>query len=482
MTFTGIFTISLYALNFLFALFVVFISRKSPSSAWAWLFVLFFIPIVGFVFYLLFGRNLRKKNFVRWMTINQNESLPVFKEQQKKIDENTYEFPNAVTKEHQQLIQMNVDYNQALLSAHNEVEIFSEGMDKFTALIKDIEQAKQSIHMQYYIFKMDKVGRSIYDALVLKAQQGVEVKVIYDDLGSRKLMKKHFQELIDAGGEVEAFFSSYFTLLNPRINFRNHRKLVILDGQIGYIGGFNVGEEYAGLDEKIGYWRDTHLKIQGHSVYSMQAHFIFDWHQARNEMLEQTDMKYFPSFHVENLLPVQIVSSGPDTEYESIKNSYIRMILSAKRYIYIQSPYFVPDEAFLHAIQIAASSGVDVRIMTPAVTDHPFVYGANSAYGGEMLRHGGRIFRYEKGFLHAKMMVIDDEITMIGTANIDVRSFSLNFEINAILFDEALTIKCRTLFEQDQQNSFEMTPALYEQRSNWTKVREAVSRLISPIL
>ncbi|MEG0384294.1 cardiolipin synthase [Solibacillus cecembensis] len=482
MTFTGIFTISLYALNFLFALFVVFISRKSPSSAWAWLFVLFFIPIVGFVFYLLFGRNLRKKNFVRWMTINQNESLPVFKEQQKKIDENTYEFPNAVTKEHQQLIQMNVDYNQALLSAHNEVEIFSEGKDKFTALIKDIEQAKQSIHMQYYIFKMDKVGRSIYDALVLKAQQGVEVKVIYDDLGSRKLMKKHFQELIDAGGEVEAFFSSYFTLLNPRINFRNHRKLVILDGQIGYIGGFNVGEEYAGLDEKIGYWRDTHLKIQGHSVYSMQAHFIFDWHQARNEMLEQTDMKYFPSFHVENLLPVQIVSSGPDTEYESIKNSYIRMILSAKRYIYIQSPYFVPDEAFLHAIQIAASSGVDVRIMTPAVTDHPFVYGANSAYGGEMLRHGGRIFRYEKGFLHAKMMVIDDEITMIGTANIDVRSFSLNFEINAILFDEALTIKCRTLFEQDQQNSFEMTPALYEQRSNWTKVREAVSRLISPIL
>ncbi len=482
MTFTGIFTISLYALNFLFALFVVFISRKSPSSAWAWLFVLFFIPIVGFVFYLLFGRNLRKKNFVRWMTINQNESLPVFKEQQKKIDENTYEFPNAVTKEHQQLIQMNVDYNQALLSAHNEVEIFSEGKDKFTALIKDIEQAKQSIHMQYYIFKMDKVGRSIYDALVLKAQQGVEVKVIYDDLGSRKLMKKHFQELIDAGGEVEAFFSSYFTLLNPRINFRNHRKLVILDGQIGYIGGFNVGEEYAGLDEKIGYWRDTHLKIQGHSVYSMQAHFIFDWHQARNEMLEQTDMTYFPSFHVENLLPVQIVSSGPDTEYESIKNSYIRMILSAKRYIYIQSPYFVPDEAFLHAIQIAASSGVDVRIMTPAVTDHPFVYGANSAYGGEMLRHGGRIFRYEKGFLHAKMMVIDDEITMIGTANIDVRSFSLNFEINAILFDEALTIKCRTLFEQDQQNSFEMTPALYEQRSNWTKVREAVSRLISPIL
>ncbi|MEG0470984.1 MAG: cardiolipin synthase [Solibacillus sp.] len=482
MTFIGFVTISLYALNFFFALFVVFISRKSPSSAWAWLLILFFIPIVGFILYLLFGRNLRKKHFVRWMTFNQNETLPVFDEQMEQLHAKAFEFPNSVTKEHQQLIQMNVDYNQALLSTHNEVDILSEGKGKFDALIKDIEQAKESIHMQYYIFKMDQIGKSIYDALVLKAQQGVEVKVIYDDLGSRKLEKKHFQELIDAGGEVEAFFSSYFTLLNPRINFRNHRKLVIIDGQIGYIGGFNVGEEYACLNEKIGYWRDTHLKIKGHSVYSMQAHFIFDWHQARNEMLEEVDIKYFPSFEVDNLLPVQIVSSGPDTECESIKNSYIRMILSAKRYIYIQSPYFVPDEAFLHAIQIAASSGVDVRIMTPAVTDHPFVYGANSAYGGEMLKFGGRIFRYEKGFLHAKMMVIDDEISTIGTANIDVRSFSLNFEINAILFDEEFAKKCRILFEKDQQNSFEMTSDRYENRDNWTKVREAVSRLISPIL
>lgn len=482
MTITSVLTIIVYVLNVLFALFVIFISRKSPSSAWAWLFVLFFLPIVGFIFYLLLGRNLQKKHFVRWLTVKKNEKAEIFQEQHTTLQDGTYEFPNDITKRHQALIKMNVDYNHALLSTKNDVRILSEGKVKFQAVIDDILQAKEHIHLQYYIFKMDDVGRSIYTALVQKAKEGVEVRVIYDDLGSRKLKKKHFKELIAAGGDVVAFFSSYLKVLNPRVNFRNHRKLVIIDGKVGYIGGFNVGNEYACLDETIGYWRDLHLRIEGHSVYSMQAHFLFDWHQAKNDEFESDEENYFPSFDVDSMIPVQIVSSGPDTEHESIKNSYIRMILSAKRYVYIQSPYFVPDEAFLHAIQIAASSGVDVRIMTPAVTDHPFVYGANSAYGGDLLAVGGRVFRYEKGFLHAKMIVIDDEVATIGTANIDVRSFSLNFEINAVMFDADIAKQCRALFEADEKVSFEMTEERYENRSNWTKLREAVSRLLSPIL
>ncbi|MEK4628869.1 cardiolipin synthase [Solibacillus sp. FSL R7-0682] len=482
MTFTGFMTITLYILNIIFALVVIFFSRKSASSTWAWLFVLFFLPIVGFILYLLIGRNLQTKHFVRWMTVNQEETAEIFREQQTLLHEGRFAFPNAISKKHAALIQMNVDYNHALLSSKNDVKILTEGKEKFKSVIEDIERAQHHIHIQYYIYKMDDVGRSIYNALVKKAREGVEVKMIYDDLGSRKLQKKHLKELIDAGGQVEAFFSSYFTLLNPRINFRNHRKLVIIDGQIGYIGGFNVGNEYACLDENFGYWRDTHLRIEGNSVYSMQAHFLFDWHQARSDAFNSDEEKYFPSFEIEPVIPVQIVSSGPDTDTESIKNSYIRMILSAKKYVYIQSPYFVPDEPFLHAIQIAASSGVDVRIMTPAKTDHPFVFGANSAYGGDLLSYGGRVFRYEKGFLHSKMMVVDDELAMIGTANIDVRSFSLNFEINAIVFEEAIAIQCRELFELDQQESFEMTEERYAQRSNWTKIREAVSRLLSPIL
>lgn len=482
MTWIGIVTSSVYILNIILALVVIFIGRKSPSSTWAWLFVLFFLPIFGFLLYILLGRNLQKKHFVRWLMVHEVEALAVFKEQQTALHEDRFEFPNEITKNYAPLIQMNLDYNHALLSTKNDVKIYADGKEKFRAVIEDIEKATHHIHVQYYIFKMDDVGKRIYNALIKKAQEGVEVKVIYDDLGSRKLKKKHFKELIAAGGQVEAFFSSFFTLLNPRINFRNHRKLVIIDGKIGYIGGFNVGNEYACLDETIGYWRDTHLRIEGHSVYGMQSHFLFDWHQARNEETVKDEETYFPSFDVDSTTPVQIVSSGPDSDYESIKNSYIRMILSAKKYVYIQSPYFVPDEAFFHAIQIAASSGVDVRIMTPAVTDHPFVYGANSAYGGELLESGGRVFRYEKGFLHAKMIVIDDEIAMIGTANIDVRSFSLNFEINAILYDEKIAIECRELFEADEKVSFEMTEERYEKRGNWTKVREAVSRLLSPIL
>lgn len=418
MTLSSVLTISLYVLNVVFALVVIFISRKSASSTWAWLFVLFFLPIAGFILYLLLGRNLQKKHFIRWNTVHQEETVQYFKEQQQKLHTGTFEFPNVISKKYAQLIQMNLDYNHALLSSRNNVAIYTEGSDKFRALLEDIANATEHIHVQYYIFKMDSVGKSLYDALVKKAREGVEVKVIYDDLGSRKLKKKDFSALLAAGGEVEAFFSSYFTLLNPRINFRNHRKLVIIDGKIGYIGGFNVGDEYCCLDEKIGYWRDTHLRIVGHSVYSMQPHFLFDWHQA------------------------------------GAKDFYL----------------------------IAASSGVDVRIMTPAKTDHPFVYGANSAYGGDLLKVGGQLFRYQKGFLHAKMMVVDDEIVTIGTANIDVRSFSLNFEINAIIYDETIAKQCREQFEADVQDSFEVTPERYENRSLWTKVREAVSRLLSPIL
>lgn len=475
-------TISIYALNLLFALIVIFVSRKTASSTWAWLFVLFFLPIIGFVLYLLLGRNLQKKHFVRWHTVHQQETLDIFKAQQQAFKDNRYDFPNAITEQHAQLIQMNLNYNHALLSTQNDVLLLTDGVEKFDTLVHDILAAKEHIHVQYYIFKMDTVGSRLYAALLQKAREGVEVRVIYDDLGSRKLTKKDFHELIAAGGEVEAFFSSYFKLLNPRINFRNHRKLVIIDGRIGYIGGFNVGDEYISLG-KAGYWRDTHLRIEGHSVYSMQAHFLFDWHQARNESFTaHNEEKYFPKFNMDATTPVQVVSSGPDTDFESIKDSYIRMILSAKKYVYIESPYFVPDEAFFSALTIASASGVDVRVITPAVPDHPFIYGANSAYGGSLLEHGGRVFRYEKGFLHAKMMVVDDELVTIGTTNIDVRSFSLNFEINAIIFDADFAILCRQAFEQDEAASFELTRERYDARPLWTKVREAVSRLLSPIL
>lgn len=473
----------IYVLNLVFSGFVIFNRRKSPTSTWAWLLLLFFLPILGFILYILVGRNLQKNKFVRWQAIHGEQIQSIFQQQLHMIQQKNYTFPNAITDKNAQLIHMNLVNNHAFFSAANEVKLFTDGNEKFAAVIDDILAAKHHIHVQYYIYKMDEVGTAIYEALVKKAKEGVKVRVIYDDLGSRKLRNKHFRELIDAGGEVAAFFPSFVKILNPRINFRNHRKLVIVDGVVGYIGGFNVGKEYASLDEKIGYWHDIHLRIVGESIYSIQAHFLFDWQQANGQQhATYNDAIYFPPQHVTDILPIQIVSSGPDTDFESIKDSYIRMILSAKKYVYIESPYFVPDDAFLSALTIAASSGVDVRVITPAQPDHPFVYGANSAYGGDLLHYGGRVFRYEKGFLHGKMMVVDDELVTIGTTNIDVRSFSLNFEINAILFDKDFAVQCRQLFEHNISLSREITNDIYEKRPLWTKIREAFSRLLAPLL
>lgn len=482
MTITSIATIAIYIINFLLAFVMIFISRKSAPATWAWLLVLFFIPIVGFILFMILGRDLQLKSFIGWRVLKQVETFEPYTKQREALRDGSFEFPNDVSQDYAPLIRMNIEMNYAFLTQHNETQLFSIGQDKFAALLQDIEQAKHHIHIQYYIIKLDVIGESIYRALIQKAQQGVIVRVLFDDLGSRKLKVRDFQELIDAGGEVCAFFPAFLSMINPRLNCRNHRKVVVIDGEIGYIGGFNIAKEYVGLDESFGFWRDLHVRIKGEAVHALQLHFLFDWYQAMNIHYVEMNPAYFPEPTVENVLPVQIVSSGPDTKFDSIKESYIRIIMSAKKYIYIQTPYFIPDEAFLKALQIAASSGVDVRVMTPAKTDHPFIYGGNSAFGGDLLKYGGRIFRYEKGFLHTKMMVIDDEICTIGTTNLDVRSFSLNFELNGIFFDRDLAITCRDLYLEDEGDSFEMTKARYTNRRKWTKVREGFSRLIAPIL
>lgn len=482
MTMISFLTIIVYLINFLLAFAVIVISRKSASATWAWIFVLFFIPIFGFILFMILGRELQLKSFISWRVLKQAETFEPYTKQRDALREGTFEFPNEVAQNYTNLVHMNVEMNYALLTNRNETQLFAIGQDKFKSLLHDIEQAKHHIHIQYYIFKLDVIGEEIYKVLIKKAQQGVKVRVLFDDLGSRKLKVRDFQELIDAGGEVCAFFPAFLSMINPRLNCRNHRKVVVIDGEIGYIGGFNIGKEYAGLDEGFGFWRDLHVRIKGEAVHHLQLHFLFDWYQAMNIHYVEMHSAYFPESKVENVLPIQIVSSGPDTEFESIKESYIRLIMSAKKYIYIQTPYFIPDDAFLKSLQIVASSGIDVRVMTPAKPDHPFIYGGNSAFGGDLLKYGGRIFRYEKGFLHTKMMVIDDEICTIGTTNLDIRSFSLNFELNGIFFDREMAITCRELYLEDEGHSFEMTKERYAKRRKWTKVREGFSRLIAPIL
>ena len=479
---TSVLALLIAMLNILFAMTIIFLERKDASSTWAWILVLFFLPVVGFILYLLLGRQLRKKHLFRWEGRKDIGIEKLISYQITALKEGKLDFREEQIEHFKELVYMNLATNNAVLTQDNAVQIFDDGSDKFEALIKDILMAKDHIHIQYYIFKLDNLGKRILNVLIKKAKQGVKVRILYDEMGSRGVKKRQFKELLDAGGEVEVFFPSILPLINPRLNFRNHRKIGVIDGRIGYIGGFNVGDEYLGLKSKFGYWRDTHLRIEGSAVHPLQTRFLLDWNQASNHHRISYSERYFPAIPQKGDTAMQIVSSGPDTDYAGIKNGYIKMIMSAKKYIYIQSPYFIPDDTFLDAVQIAALSGIDVRIMIPNKPDHPFVYWATYCYAGQLLNAGAKIYHYDKGFIHAKMIVIDDEISTVGTANIDVRSFSLNFEINAFIYDRDISHSLAEIFEKDILDCTELTIEAYENRSLSVKFKESISRLLSPIL
>ncbi|KIL52387.1 phospholipase D [Jeotgalibacillus alimentarius] len=478
----SIFVGFIFILNFFFAGILIFLERKDASATWAWLMVLFFIPIAGFALYLLLGRSLRKKHLFNWEGRMRVGIEQLIRYQIDAIHERKFHFKSEETEKMRDLIYMQLVNNAAVLTQDNQVDILIDGRKKFKALFDDIEDAKDHIHIQTYILRKDNLGRELYQLLVKKAKQGVKVRVLYDDMGSRGMTKSYFRELRAAGGEVEAFFPSKVPVINPRLNYRNHRKISIVDGRVGYIGGFNIGDEYLGLDKRFGYWRDTHLRIEGSSVHPLQTRFILDWNQASHRYdIEYSDV-YFPPIPQKGDVGLQIVSSGPDSEWEQIKTGYLKLINNADKYVYIQTPYFIPDVSLLDALRVAALSGVDVRIMIPNKPDHMFVYWATYSYVGELMKAGARIYVYEKGFIHAKTLVTDDEAASVGTANIDLRSFSLNFEVNAFLYHQETATSLAMIFEDDMKDSTELTPEIYQQRSNLIKFKESISRLLSPIL
>ncbi|MBT2756271.1 cardiolipin synthase [Mesobacillus foraminis] len=469
-------------LNIIFAVFVIFQERRDASSTWAWLLVLFFIPVLGFIMYLLLGQNLSRSRLFKWedkKKIGIEQSLDI---QLKNIRSGQFEFHNEPERFSQELIYMHLLGNDAPMTRDNSVEIFTDGNDKFNQLLNDIKSARHHIHLQYYIIKNDNLGKRIREALINKAKEGVKVRVLYDELGSRGLTRRFFSELRKAGGEVEVFFPSKFALINFRLNYRNHRKIVIIDGKIGYIGGFNIGDEYLGLNPRFGYWRDTHLRILGTSVHAIQTRFILDWNQASYSHDIEYDPVLFPDPEIKGSVGLQIVTSGPDSEWSQIKNGYIKMISLANKSILIQTPYFIPDASLLDALRIACLSGVEVKIMIPNKPDHIFVYWATLSNIGELLKAGAQVYIYDNGFIHAKSIVVDERITTVGTANIDIRSLNLNFEINAFIYDTKIAKALITAFERDMEHSRLLTWDDYQQRSKWIRFKESISRLLSPIL
>lgn len=467
-------------LNVLLALAIIFLERRDASATWAWLMVLLFIPIAGFLLYLIFGRRLNRKEIFTWDKKSRLGLLTAVQEQLTAIKEGHLEVQHKDIIPYEDLIYMHLKNNDALLSQNNAVQIFTDGQKKFQALLEDIEQAENHIHLLYYILRDDNLGQRLADALIRKAKAGLEVKLLYDDMGSRLLKRGYLKKMKQAGIQVESFFPSFIPKVNLKINYRNHRKLAIIDGKIGYTGGFNIGDEYLGFNKRFGYWRDTHLRVEGDAVNNMQTRFILDWNHAsrRDIVYEERYYKAEPKGDV----AMQIVSSGPDSEWEQIKHGYLKMILSAKKHVYIQTPYFIPDDSLLDALRVAVLSGVDVRIMIPNKPDHPFVYWATYSNIGDMLKAGATVYIYQKGFLHAKTIVVDDTIASVGTANIDVRSFRLNFEVNAFLYHPDAAKELSDRFHEDIVDSTELTLPLYQSRSTWIRFKEAISRLLSPIL
>ncbi|WP_099159315.1 cardiolipin synthase [Virgibacillus ndiopensis] len=466
--------------NIALALTIIFLERKDATSTWAWLMVLLFVPIAGFFLYLIFGKKLSKRRIFTWDTKSRLGVKKSVQAQMRALEKNRFAFKHNEIAAYKDLYFLHLRNNDAIFTQDNKVELYTDGKEKFTALIQDLEKATNHIHLLYYIIRYDQLGQQICDVLVKKANEGVEVRVLYDDMGSRTLKRKFIKRLRHAGAQVEAFFPPKIPKINFKINHRNHRKLAIIDGRIGYIGGFNIGDEYLGKNKKMGYWRDTHIRVNGDAVKNMQTRFILDWNQAsRNDILYED--RYYAAVPTGDV-GIQIVSSGPDSDWEQIKNGYIKMIMSAKQYVYIQTPYFIPDESLRDALRIAALSGVNIKIMIPNKPDHPFVYWATLSYIGDLLQAGAEVYIYQNGFLHSKTIIVDGKIASVGTANIDVRSFRLNFEVNAFLYDISVAEKLVNAFMHDISLSTQMTKKLYEKRSVGIRFKESISRLLSPIL
>ena len=471
----------LLIVNCILSVVIIFFQRKNPTSVWTWLLVLYFVPIVGFIFYLLIGEDIHKRKMFRTKEV-EDSIHEAIRGQEASIRTKTLQAEHPELKRYSDLIYYNLESAGAMFTDNNSVRLFTDGNEKFNALIEDMEKATQSIHMQYYIIKDDVLFSRIKDVLVRKAGEGVEVRILYDGMGGRFVKEKCWKELRAKGIRTAVFFPALLKRLHLRINYRNHRKIVVIDGKIGYLGGFNVGKEYLGLDPKFGYWRDTHLRICGDAVAGLQIRFVLDWNYAARENL-LTEEKYFRlSGERAGNAGVQIISSGPDSQLQNIRNNYLRLISKAEKSIYIQTPYFIPDEAIANALIVAAYSGVDVNIMIPCKPDHPFVYWATYSYIGDMVTAGAKCYTYNNGFLHTKCLVADEQVYCCGTANMDIRSFKLNFEVNAVVYNESEAQKMVDAFREDLKVCRQITKDVYARRSLIIRLKEQISRLLSPLL
>lgn len=465
----------LFFINALILIGVIILERKRPEKTIAWILVLVILPTLGLILYVLVGRNWKRKR----NKLNEHFDIPV---------KDNLAIENCSVKSYyKNLIKLlSVSGNSPLFS-NNSITVFKDGKEKFAVFKEQLRKAKHHIHLEYYIVNSDELGNQIKDILIEKAKEGLKVRFIMDRVGSIKVKRKFIRDLRNAGVDVvhySYFLAPLFRFINTQINYRNHRKIAVIDGQIGFIGGINIGDEYLGKS-KLGYWRDTHLMVRGDFVLGLQAVFLNDYWiitKSRGEdfFRKENFQYYFSRSPDPGSITMQLSSSGPDSEYPSIMQGFLKMIALAKKHIYITTPYFVPTESIMDMLKAASLSGIDVRILFPGKSDHALVHFASRTYLSELIKCGAKVYLYDqKSFLHAKVLTVDGKVSTVGTANMDIRSFELNYEINAVIYDEDITGELERMFHEDLQKSVLITQSDLERTPKLTKTFEAVSRVFS---
>lgn len=462
----------LYELVKIMAMIHVLMDNRQPAKTMAWMLVIYFMPIIGLLFYFFFGLNTRRDRLMSERSLNQltKRSMLEFVEQRDLL----------VPDEHRLTVDLFVNQNFCLPFKDNAVRIFTDGHSFFSDLLHAIGTARQSIHMDFYIFEDDPLGNLIADVLIDKAREGVEVKLIYDDVGCWKVKRRFFERMRQDGIEAWPFMPVRFRSFTSKVNYRNHRKIVVVDGKVGYIGGMNVALRYVkgigGLP-----WRDTMVKIEGGGVYGLQRAFLVDWYFVDRTLI--SNRKYYPpqkAGEVNNCV-AQTVTSTPVTPFPEIMQGLLGIIMRARKYIYIETPYFLPDEPILVALKTAAVAGVDVRIMVPKKCDAPFVHWAGKSYLADIASVGVKVLYYTGGFLHSKIWVIDDSLASCGSTNVDFRSFENNFEANIFFYDHDVALRFKAVFEEDEKLCYAYDVSNGKCRKFGVKLFESLTRLLSPL-
>lgn len=459
---------------------IIIWEKRTPHKTVAWILTLVLLPIFGVIFYLFFGQEFRKRKLFSRKGIKSLEKLHTLSShQQNKFELSLLDIDNKV-REKETLIRLLLNNSNALLTTGNKLKILEGGSETFNAIFDAIKAAKHHIHLEYYILSSDKLGNKLKDLLIMKSIEGIEVRIIVDDVGSWGLGKKYISELKENGIEIYSFMKVRFPRLTSRVNFRNHRKIIIIDGIIGFTGGVNIADRYIEGLKGIGPWRDLHLRIEGDAVLSLQVIFTADWFFVTNKNL--SGRRYFPAMLNYSGIPVQIAASGPDSDWETIGQAFFAAIAGAKRRVYIVTPYLMPPVQILTALITAALSNVDIRIIIPDKSDSIIPRWSSFSYIEKLLEAGIKIYFYKAGFIHSKYIIVDDIFSSVGTTNLDFRSLETNFEVNAFIYDEIFTEKMAQLFKTDMHNSRKVKLSEWSKRPWHVKLRESLAHLVSPVL